>query len=75
MSFKCENCNESQENGTKEIKVVTQRRSVIYPAIKDDRGSVKKIPTGFETVRELSICPTCSKLDYDVLTVDEKVLV
>jgi DNA-directed RNA polymerase subunit RPC12/RpoP len=73
MSFKCQNCGKDQLAGTKETKVVTEVRNVNYPAVKDSYGKVR-IPTGFETVKEMVICPECSKLVYQQKVVGEKTL-
>lgn len=75
MSFKCEKCQTVQENGVKATKVVVEIRNVTYPAIKDEKGNVKKIPTGFEPVKEWSICPNCVGFNYAKAVVDKKVLV
>jgi hypothetical protein len=73
MSFRCQNCNQVQESGTKETKVVTEVRQVTYPEVKDAYGKVR-IPVGYETVQELKVCPDCAKKNFSAAVVGEKSL-
>lgn len=71
--FRCQICNEVQGSGVAQTKVVTEVRSVTYPAVKDKYGKFKN-PEGFETVKELDACPKCSRKDVKARVVDSKVL-
>ncbi len=73
MSFKCEVCRETQNHGVKANKQVVEIRKVTYPTVKKKDGNIV-IPEGFETVRELDVCPECSNKDYRVKVVGEKVI-
>ena len=54
MSFKCDNCNEAQENNVKPNRVVVETRNVTYKAKGDGQA-----PTGTEIVKEVDLCVTC----------------
>ncbi|MDD4779091.1 MAG: hypothetical protein PHT02_00610 [Tissierellia bacterium] len=73
MSFRCQKCNEVQVDGTKETKVVTEVRKVIYPTVKDSYGKYRT-PEGFETVKELTVCPECATHKFTTTIVDLKVI-
>ncbi len=53
MSFKCDDCNEPQPNGTKPNKVVVETRNVTYPT-RDGQTS-----SGTEIVKEVDLCANC----------------
>lgn len=72
MSFKCQNCNKVQPEGTKPTKIVTEVRAVTYPPV-EFYGKVK-IPTGYETVKELNMCPACASREGVIKTVGGKVI-
>ena len=73
MSFRCENCKVAQPAGTKINKVVSEVRRVKYPQVKSKDGSVR-IPEGFETVKELDLCPICAAVGVGVSVVGSKEL-
>jgi hypothetical protein len=73
MAFRCEICKKIQGNGTKASKIVTAVKNVTYPIVKDRDGKIK-IPVGYETVKELVVCPECATKKYNVAVVGEKVL-
>lgn len=73
MSFICENCHKVQPNRIKETKVVTETRRVTYPPVKERDGRIR-IPEGYETVRELKICPECANHKFIANTVGSKVI-
>jgi len=52
MSFRCGNCNEAQEAGTKPIKRVAETREKEYV----NHG---KLTLGTEIVKEVMLCPPC----------------
>lgn len=72
MSFKCDICNTTQPNGTKQNKMVTEVRKVTYPAVYKYDGSID-IPVGFESVKELNVCDKCF-VKKEPVVVDSKVL-
>ncbi len=74
MGFRCGNCHKTQDAKTKENKVVTQIRKVIYSPVKDNNGKITKIPEGYEIVKELSLCPKCSTLEFKLEIVDNKII-
>lgn len=75
MSFTCQVCNTPQPARTKPHKVVTEIRNVQYPPVRDNNGNVKKIPIGYETVKELNVCPECFAMNsFRSSVVDSKVL-
>lgn len=76
MAFKCQNCKVAQPSGTKTMKVVTEIRKVRYAALEDEKGHVRKIPIGHETVKELIVCPECATLPYQLkVSTEEKIIV
>jgi len=54
MSFKCDYCNEAQENNVKPNKVVVETRNVTYKTTKEGQT-----PTGTEIVKEVDLCVKC----------------
>ena len=73
MAYKCEVCNTIQTNGSKQNKMITEIRKVTYPTVFEYDGRVKKIPEGFEIVKELNVCDKCF-VKKDPVVVDSKVL-
>ena len=53
MSFKCDYCNEAQENNTKPNRIVVETRNVTYQT-KDGQT-----PSGTEIVKEVDLCANC----------------
>jgi len=51
--FVCESCGEQVPSGVKQHKKVIQTRKKVYT-------NGKKVTTGYETVREIGVCPKCS---------------
>ena len=71
MSFICQICKKSQENGTKAIQIVLKTkdhehplREGVYSALDPETGEIVKTndPGGFGTqiVKEMRICPKCN---------------
>lgn len=54
MSYRCHNCRQVPEPGTKATRVVLATREVEY---KDWRGNL--VSRGYETTREVDVCPSC----------------
>lgn len=57
MSFRCDYCNEPQENNTKPNRVVVETRNVTYQT-KDGQT-----PSGTEIVKEVDLCVGCVTAD------------
>lgn len=72
--FKCQSCKQTQPAGTKMNKVVTQIRKVTYPPVKDKEGNITRVPDGFEIVKELCVCPSCSTKQYNSVLVGSKTI-
>ena len=53
--------------------MVSQIRKVTYP-VRDKDGKFIRNAEGFETAKELNVCPECATLNYNVETVGKKVL-
>ena len=56
MSYQCEKCKATQPHGTPSNRIVVETREKVYPRRGDDPGG-----KGFETVREMVVCPECDK--------------
>lgn len=74
MSFICSSCNIAQPAGTKMKKITTEIRQVTYPPVRNKEGKIIKIPNGHETVKEFSLCPSCSMKKYEPVLVDSKII-
>ena len=59
MSFVCQSCNRSQENGVKPIKVVIQTREKIYPVRYVGKIVIDNGGRGTEIVKEINMCELC----------------
>lgn len=56
MSYQCEKCKATQPHGTPSNRVVVETRQKVYPSRHDAGDPGGK---GFETVREMVVCPDC----------------
>lgn len=63
--FKCGICKKTQPPQTKLIRRVVEARDVKY-AIHDVEGGLVKTTRGYETVREVNVCPKCATLNLGV---------
>jgi len=59
MSFKCEVCGCAQPAGVSPHRRVVEHRNKIYEPVKNPDGMIKKVPEGWEIVKEVSICGKC----------------
>ena len=64
MSFKCEQCRQSQPTRSHPITVVTERREKIYPPQehkrKDGKWWTSPGGVGWEIAREMRVCKACA---------------
>lgn len=74
MSFRCDECKETQSDGTRPVVVVALQRKVNYVARTDEppkRGYMRdddwretkrsERSEGFETAQEKKLCPSCAE--------------
>lgn len=64
MAFRCDKCGNSQEAGTKPVRVVTETRDREYEH-HDRRDSFVKLSRGHEIVRMEDHCPPCAGIMVD----------
>lgn len=62
--FKCESCKKFSKPGDKATKVIVEERQMVYPPrYKEDefgrQAIIDKGGEGFETIREVTVCPAC----------------
>jgi hypothetical protein len=61
MSFKCQSCNKQQKAGVKPVKVVSQKRAMYYPEVRDrDNEVIARRGKGWEIAEELDCCTKCA---------------
>jgi hypothetical protein len=61
MSFRCQGeCGRHQLPGSSPVKVVTQKRRVVYQKIEPQHGAVVRKSHGTETVQEADMCRSCA---------------
>lgn len=60
MSFVCQICDESQEDGSTPTLIQTECRDKTYPARRNKEDKIiDKGGSGYETVREVQACEQC----------------
>jgi len=63
MSFKCQSCGRQQKAGVKPVSVVSQKRKMYYPEVRDrDNEVIVSRGQGWEIVKELDCCAKCAPM-------------
>lgn len=70
--FRCGLCGEVTPPKTREKKIPLETREVVYPPVV--RGNEGYAPEGWETVKEVSVCPACAKHPPEPKVVEKKTI-
>jgi len=63
MSFKCQNCGKQQKTSVKPVKVVSQKRKMVYPEQRNrDNEVIVSRGFGWEIAKELDCCEKCAPM-------------